>query len=227
MKFGVLGSGAVGREVAARLAEGGHEVVIGTRDPDETMARTEPDGMGFPPFPVWHADHAGIRLVTFAEAAEHAEVLVNATSGMASVAAMNACGDFIHGKIVIDLANPLDFSQGFPPTLAPMEHGSLGETLQRTFPETRVVKALNTVNLGVMFRPESVGGDPWWEDDSSVVRIAESETPVIDGFEFVANETFIDLGDISAARDTEAYVLLWLRIAGVVGHPMINTKVVR
>ena len=225
MKFGVLGSGAVGREVAARLAEGGHEVVIGTRDPDETMARTEPDGMGFPPFPVWHADHAGIRLVTFAEAAEHAEVLVNATSGMASVAAMNACGDFIHGKIVIDLANPLDFSQGFPPTLAPMEHGSLGETLQRTFPETRVVKALNTVNLGVMFRPESVGGG------DHTLRIAgdddAAKAEVRNLLESYGWRDVIDLGDISAARDTEAYVLLWLRIAGVVGHPMINTKVVR
>ena len=225
MKFGVLGSGAVGREVAERLAEGGHEVVIGTRDPAETMARTEPDGMGFPPFPVWHADHPGIRLVTFAEAAEHAEVLVNATSGMASVAAMNACGDSIHGKIVIDLANPLDFSQGFPPTLAPMEHGSLGETLQRTFPETRVVKALNTVNLGVMFRPESVGGG----DHTLLIAgdDAAAKAEVGNLLESYGWRDVIDLGDISAARDTEAYVLLWLRIAGVVGHPMINTKVVR
>lgn len=225
MKLGVMGSGAVGREVAERLAEGGHDVVIGTRDPAATLARAEADAMGFPPFAEWHRDNAGIALATFAEAAEHGDLLVNATSGVASVAALSACGDALDGKVLIDLANPLDFSRGFPPTLVALEHGSLGETLQRTFPDTRVVKTLNTVNLGVMFRPEQVGGG-----DHTLLMAGdddEAKAEVRRLLESYGWSDILDLGDIGAARDTEAYVLLWLRMAGVVGHPLINTKVVR
>lgn len=225
MKIGVLGSGAVGREVAERLAEGGHDVAIGTRDPAATMARTEPDGMGFPPFATWHADHGSIPLVTFPEAAGHGELLVNATSGMASVAALRACGDAVGHKVVLDLANPLDFSGGLPPVLAAMEHGSLGQTLQASFPEARVVKALNTVNLGVMFRPAQVGGG-----DHTLLMAGDDEgakATVRKLLEAYGWTDILDLGDISAARDTEAYVLLWLRMAGVVGTPMISMKLVR
>jgi predicted dinucleotide-binding enzyme len=225
MKLGILGSGAVGRELATRLAEDGHDVVVGTRDPDATRARTAPDAMGFPPFSEWHAEHQHIHLVPFAEAAAHGGILVNATSGLGSVAALTAGGKAVQGKIVIDLANPLDFSSGFPPTLAPMAHGSLGETLQREFPEARVVKVLNTVNLAVMLRPELVGSG-----DHTLLMAGDDEgakgevRALLESFGW---RDILDLGDISASRDTEAYVLLWLRMAGVVGHPKINIKVVR
>ena len=69
MKIAVLGTGMVGQAIAARLSGLGHDVTIGTRDPQATLARTEPDGMGNPPFSAWAADHADVRLATLADAA--------------------------------------------------------------------------------------------------------------------------------------------------------------
>ena len=93
MKIAVLGTGVVGRTLAARLDGLGHDVVIGTRDPAATMARTEPGGFGTPPYPQWQAEHPGVPLLSFAEAAAFAELLVNATSGGSAMAALVAAGD--------------------------------------------------------------------------------------------------------------------------------------
>src|SRR6476646_7616049 len=81
MKIAVLGTGTVGRTIAARLSGLGHEVVVGTRDPQGTLARSEPDGMGNPPYAAWAADHEDVPLAIFADAAAEAELVVNATSG--------------------------------------------------------------------------------------------------------------------------------------------------
>jgi predicted dinucleotide-binding enzyme len=94
MRFGILGSGIVGRTIGARLVELGHDVTIGTRDVASTLARTEPDIYGNPQ----------VRLGTFADAATSGAVVVNATNGAAN----------LDGKVLIDIANPLDFSQGMP-----------------------------------------------------------------------------------------------------------------
>jgi len=88
MKIAVLGTGTVGRTVAARLFGLGHEVTIGTRDPQATLARTEPDGMGNPPYADWAADHAGVSLATFADAAAAAQLGVKATSGDGAMPAL-------------------------------------------------------------------------------------------------------------------------------------------
>lgn len=85
MKIAVLGTGMVGQAVAAKLSDLGHDVTVGTRDPQATLARTDPDGMGNPPFPAWLAEHPAVRLAAFAEAAERAELLVNATNGGVSI----------------------------------------------------------------------------------------------------------------------------------------------
>ena len=159
MKIAVLGTGMVGRAMAGALAGLGHDVVIGTRDPKATLARTEPDMMGAPPFAQWHAANTGVGVAAFADAAAGAELIVNATNGGGSLAALSAAGSGnLAGKVIMDIANPLDFSQGMPPSLNPVNTDSLGEQIQRAFPEAHVVKTLNTMTASVMVDPAQVAG---------------------------------------------------------------------
>src|SRR4028119_484891 len=118
VRSGILGTGVVGKTIAARLAGLGHEVMIGTRHPEQTLSRTEPDAYGNPSFGAWQEEHPEVRLGTFGESAAHGEVVVNATAGAVSLEALEQAGeDNLNGKILIDVANPLDFSKGMPPTL--------------------------------------------------------------------------------------------------------------
>jgi 8-hydroxy-5-deazaflavin:NADPH oxidoreductase len=113
MRVGILGTGMVGQAIAAKLAELGHEATVGTRDPAATLARHEPDGYGNPPFRVWLAEHPGVKLSSFADAAAHGELVVNATAGGASLDALRLAGEAnLDGKVLIDIANALDFSRG-------------------------------------------------------------------------------------------------------------------
>ena len=144
MRIAVLGTGEVGRALAGRLAEVGHEVVVGTRDPERTRAREDYAG--------WLAERPGVGLVTNAEAGTHAEVLVNATNGAASLAALtDARVDGHPGLVVLDVANVLDFGGGAYPGIGATVDHSLAEQLQGSFPAARVVKALNTMNCQVIF----------------------------------------------------------------------------
>src|SRR3954451_23276200 len=146
VKISVLGTGMVGRALAGRLAEVGHEVVVGTRDPDALLARSGPDA-----YARWQEQHPAVGLVPAADAGASAELLVNATAGTASVAALTGAGLADRpGLVVLDVANALVFGDGRTPTLAVANTDSLGEQIQRAFPRARVVKALNTMNCGVM-----------------------------------------------------------------------------
>src|SRR5512134_2244229 len=157
MQLGILGSGVVGRTISARLVELGHDVTIGTRDVASTLARTEPDGYRNPPFSVWQQQHMQIRLGTFADAAGFGAVVINATNGAASLEALTLAGAAnLDGKVLIDIANPLDFSQGMPPSLFVSNTDSLGEQIQRAFPNVKVVKALNTMNAFLMAHPQQL-----------------------------------------------------------------------
>ena len=99
-----------------------------------------------------------VPLQPLALVAADAELVVNATNGGASLSALGEVGsDHLAGKVLLDVANPLDFSQGFPPTLSVKDTDSLAEQIQRAFPDARVVKALNTMNASVMVDPGSVG----------------------------------------------------------------------
>src|SRR6476661_6170823 len=161
MNIAVLGTGMVGQAIAGRLAGLGHSVVVGTRDPEATLARTEPDGMGNPPFSAWHAQHPEVGLATFADAAAGAELVVNASNGAATLELLRLAGaENLAGKPLLDIANPLDFSQGFPPSLFVKDTDSLGEQVQRAFPDTKVVKTLNTLTAALMAEPAlAAGGD--------------------------------------------------------------------
>ncbi len=226
MKIAVLGTGTVGRTIAARLVDLGHEVVIGTRDPGETLARTETDAMGNPPISAWLAEHQQVSLVTFADAAAQAQLVVNATNGAASIPALTSAGAAnLAGKVVLDIANPLDFSRGFPPSLFVKDTDSLAEQIQRTFPDVRVVKALNTMTAALMADPAQLAGG----DHSTFVSGDDDDAKktVVALLESLGHTDVIDLGDITTARGTEMLLPIWLRLMGALGSPLFNIKVVR
>lgn len=215
MKYAVLGTGMVGQAIAGKLASLGHEVTMGSRSADNEAATSWAEGTGE------RASHG-----TFADAAAAADVIFNCTSGGASLEALLAAGEeTLSDKLLVDVANPLDFSQGMPPSLSVMGDDSLGEQIQRAFPGARVVKALNTINCQVMVDPRRVPGDHdvfiCGNDDAAKAEVRE----LLATFGW-ADGSILDLGDISAARGTEAYVLLWLRLMGVAGGPDVSIKVV-
>lgn len=102
--------------------------------------------------------------------------------------------------ILMDLSNPLDFSQRFPPTLFVKDTGSLGELIQAALPQARDVKTLNTLATELMVRPGQLAGD---------------------------HTDVTDLGDITSSRGAEMFLPLWLRVMQTLGTGMFNVKVVR
>jgi 8-hydroxy-5-deazaflavin:NADPH oxidoreductase len=225
MNIAVLGTGMVGRALAGRLDELGHSVVVGTRDPQATLARTEPDGMGNAPFAAWHGEHPAVALATFADAARDADLVVNASSGAATLDVLGLAGaENLAGKPLLDIANPLDFSQGFPPSLFVKDTDSLGEQVQRAFPETKVVKTLNTLNATLMVEPKSLGA-------SSTVFVSgddeDAKATVTGLLQSFGHDDVIDLGGLETARGTEMLLPIWLRLMGKLGTAQFNFKIVR
>jgi 8-hydroxy-5-deazaflavin:NADPH oxidoreductase len=222
MRYAVLGTGIVGRTIAAKLDSLGHEVVIGTRDPQATLARTAPDAMGNPPFATWHSDHPSVALKPFAEAAAFGETVVNTTAGLGALDALHAAGgDNLAGKVLIDVSNPLDFSAGMPPTLDPVNTDSLGEQIQRAFPDAKVVKTLNTMNCFVMVEPGRVAGAHNVFVSGEDTGAKKQVTEVLVSFGW-PEDSVIDLGGIETARGTEMLLPFWLRLMGALGHADFN-----
>ncbi|HEY4315772.1 MAG TPA: NAD(P)-binding domain-containing protein [Actinomycetes bacterium] len=224
MQIAVLGTGLAGRTLAAALQAAGHQVVIGTRDPAATLARTEPDSRGTPGFGQWAAEHPDIRVVSQVAAGGYGEVLLNATSGEGTLAAVGAAAPSA-GTVLLDVSNALDFSGGFPPILSVANTDSLGEQLQRAFPEVRVVKSLNTVNAAVMVDPSVVPGEHHIfvaGEDSDAKAVV---TRLLGDLGWPATSV-LDLGGIRSARATEMYLPLWLALMGATGSPTFNIRVV-
>ncbi len=224
MKIGVFGTGMVAKALAGRLATLGHDVMIGTRDPKATLARVDKDGSAS--FRAWQQAHPTVALATFAEAAMHGELLVNATNGDGTPPALTAAGaEAIGDKVLIDVANPLDFSRGMPPSLSVCNTNSLAEHIQRAFPRARVVKTLNTVNANLMVAPKDLA------DGNHTMFVcgndAEARQAAIGLLGEFGWRDIVDLGDITAARAMEMYLPLWLRLFGTGGSPMFSIKVVR
>jgi predicted dinucleotide-binding enzyme len=227
MKIAVLGTGVVGQTVAARLAGLGHEVALGTRDPQATLERSEPDRFGNPPLRDYLTTHPDVILAAFADAAAGADLVVNATNGEVSQAVLTAAGaDNLAGVVVLDIANVLDFANGFPPNVGVGLSDSLAEQLQRAFPQARIVKALNTMNAYLMVDPAQLAGG----DHSVLVAGDDEDAKKLVG-EVLASfgwRDIVDLGPLSAARGAELYVALWVRLLPVVGgNGQFNIKVVR
>jgi len=222
--YGVLGTGVVGQALAGRLAGLGHEVRMGTRDVAESRARTDA-GWGAQPLSTWLEANPSVELATFHDVIAASDILINATSGSVSVDVL-ALGDpaDVDGKILIDIGNPLDFSNGDLDLTVGITD-SLGETLQRTYPSLRVVKTLNTVTSAVMVDPASVGGG----DHTMFVagNHDAAKATVIQMLHSFGWRDIVDLGDISGARGMEAMLVLWLRSRMTLDNAMFNVKLVR
>jgi predicted dinucleotide-binding enzyme len=174
----------------------------------------------------WLAAHPQVKLAGFAEAAGHGEIVVNATAGTVSIAALKLAGaDNLAGKVLLDIANPLDVSQGMPPTLFVKDTDSLGEQIQRTFPDTRVVKTLNTMTAAVMVDPAQLAGGAHSVfvsgNDNDAKKTA---TALLESF---GHTDVIDLGDITTARGPEMLLPIWLRLWSALGTPLFNFRIVR
>lgn len=210
VRIAVLGTGSVGRTVSARLVELGHDVVVGTRDPEATAARD---------------DAPAAALATYADAVGGADLVVNATSGQVSLEVLAAAGEeALAGRVLLDISNPLDFSAGFPPTLSVVDTDSLAEQLQRALPGTRVVKSLNTLTADLMVHPEALG-------EATTVFVsgddADAKAVVTGLLTELGHRDVIDLGDLSTARGQEMWLPLWLRVMGALGTAQFNLKIVR
>lgn len=226
MKVGVLGTGPVGQAISAKLAELEHDVVVGTRDPKATLAREATDTFGNPPFKVWWKDHPSIGFGTFAEAAAHGQLVVNATHGTVSLLALESAGrKNLEGKIVVDIANPLDFSKGMPPSLTVCNTDSLGEQIQRAFPEAKVVKTLNTMNAYLMVSPRQLADGAHTVFVSGNDAAAKDEVAAL--LESFGWRDIVDLGDITTARGTEMMLPIWARVWGATNNPMFSFELVR
>ncbi len=216
MRVAVLGTGVVGRTIGSKLMQLGHEVTMGSRSADNESAGGWASEAGE------KAEHG-----TFEDAAAAGELVFNCTAGTASLEALAAAGaDNLSGKLLIDVSNPLDFSGGFPPSLSVMGDDSLAEQIQRAHPDGRVVKTLHTMNCAVMVDPGRLSGDHdvfvCGDDDGAKAQVSE----LLQSFGWPAGSV-VDLGELSAARGTEAYVLLWVRLYGAFSTGDLNIKVVR
>jgi predicted dinucleotide-binding enzyme len=209
MQLAILGTGAVGPALGKAFSGIGHDVVIGTRDPEQTKQREQ-----------W----AGLELPLAAYEDLDAEVFINATNGAGALAALQAVGDALNGKVVIDTSNALDFSRGFPPSLFVSNTDSLAEQLQRELPAARLVKMFNTMANEVMVNPRGL-------PDDSTIFVAGNDPAARQTAASLAADLgwtdVFDLGDLTAARGLEMYLPLWVRIFGQLGRAEFNIKLVR
>lgn len=215
MNIGVLGTGMVGSAIGGKLAQLGHNVKMGSRTADNPKAVEWVKANGT------HASQG-----TLAQAASFGEIIFNCTSGTGSLAALQAAGaENLNGKILVDIANPLDFSKGMPPSLTVCNTDSLGEQIQRAFPQVKVVKTLNTLNASLMVNPALVPGE---HDIFVSGDDREAKAHVVDILRhWFGWKNVIDLGDIKTARGTEMVLPLWITLMGVNQTPMFNLHVVK
>ncbi|UFR05893.1 NAD(P)-binding domain-containing protein [Streptomyces sp. Go40/10] len=215
MRYAVLGTGEVGRTLAGRLLELGHEVTLGSRTRDNPVAVE------------WATAEAGrAHAGTFADAAAAGEVVVSAVGGRVALDALRAAGaEHLDGKVLVDVSNPLAFEDG-QPRLDPVESDSVGERIQRAFPRARVVKALNTVNCRVMVDPGRVPGEHQLFVCGDDAGAKEQVTALLGEFGWPAGRV-LDLGGIRSARAVEMYLPLWLALFRRFGDADFNIEVRR
>jgi predicted dinucleotide-binding enzyme len=216
MNIAVLGTGNVGNTIGSRLIEVGHTVMMGSRTSDNEKALAFVD------------KHNGkANAGTFADASAFGEIIFNCTVGVGSLEALKMAGENnLNGKIMVDVSNPLDFSKGMPPSLAVCNTNSLGEEIQKAYPEVKVVKALNTMWCGLMVNPAMLnGGEHSTFVCGNDAEAKETVKEILTSFGWF-EKNILDLGDITKARGTEMYLPLWLSIYGVTQNGAFNIKIV-
>lgn len=195
MKVGIMGSGVVGQQLGLGFLRLGHEVKIGTRDDSKLNDWLKQAG-------------AKASVGSLGDTAKFGELNVIATAWAGTENAINLAGkDNFVGKIVVDVTNPLDFSNGFPPKFAVNVGNSAGEQIQRMLPEAKVVKAFNIINAYVMINPKREEGDP-------DLFIAGNEHEAKGKVKSIAEQwgwkSVIDIGDISQSLFLEALTQIWI-----------------
>lgn len=198
-RVGILGSGDVGQALARGLVRHGYEVKVGSRDaknPKLAPLVSELKGKAT----------AG----TFADAAKFGSMIIVATNGAATEAAVDMAGvQNFNGKLVLDATNPLDFSKGMPPTNFTGPNDSLAERIQKKLPKARVVKCFNTISNSKMVDPKFDMGTPQ-------MMIAGNDDAAKQQVDALLRELgwpgALDVGDIAGARYLEALVPLWVRV---------------
>ena len=226
MRIGILGTGIVGQTLGIRLVQLGHQVMLGTRDPaqlDEPKGRG-PDARTLGEWLALCGSTASVG--TFRDAAAFGELVINAVSGVVSLTVLQTVGtESLNGKTLIDTSNPIDFSRGFPLTLFVKDTDSLGETLQRAFPEVRVVKTLNTMTAALMVNPQLAGNG----DHTAFLsgNDLHAKRQVADVLRALGWRDILDLGDISTARGTEMMVSIGHAVMRALSPAEIAFKVVR
>jgi hypothetical protein len=215
MRVGILGTGVVGKTLGTKLVRVGHDVRMGSRKAGSDKGKAWVKEAG-----------KGASEGSFADAAAHGEIIFNCTAGMASLDALRAAGTRnLLGKILIDVSNPLDFSKGMPPSLSICNIDSLGEQIQKAFPETKVVKTLNTVTAALMVDPSLIPGAHTMFISGNDASAKDAVIKLLkDGFGW---KEVLDLGDLTAARAQEMYLPLWLRLYMKLQTANVNVHVVR
>lgn len=197
MNIGIIGSGIVAKTLAAGFADKGHSVVVGTRSPgklSEWLATAGPN----------------VTEGSFADAVRHGEVVIISVNAENTRSAIEISGrDEFRGKVVIDVSNPMDFSQGIPPRFTATVGNSLGEKVQRELPEAFVVKAFNSMGFSVMTEPlfngeagtHFIAGN----DDDAKSKVA--------GLLLEFGWEVVDVGEIDQAFFLEALASLWVNFS--------------
>lgn len=219
MKIAVLGTGTVGETIGSALIAQGHTVMMGSRDSQHPKAAA------------WVKKNGQRALQgTFAQAAAFGDLLVNATKGEYSLNALALAGESnLKDKILVDLSNPLDTSHGMPPSLIPAlsNTNSLGEEIQKCFPELKVVKTLNTMWCGLMVNPNLIGAGDHLNficgNDVDAKNMVKNFLIENFGWE---ERNLLDLGDMTCARGTESYLHLWLRVYLATNNGAFNIQLV-
>lgn len=215
MNIGIIGTGIVGNTIGSKLIELGHSVMMGSRTATNEKALAWKEKAG-----------ANASVGTFADAAKHGEILFNCTSGMVSLDALKLAGaDNMKGKVLIDISNPLDFSKGMPPTLSVCNTDSVGEQIQRVYPDVKVVKSLNTCNCKIMVAPSLIPGehDVFVSGDD-----AQAKAQVTDILKnWFGWKNVIDLGGIQTSRGVEMLMPFWLSMWGVNGNANYNYHIAK
>lgn len=214
MKIGVFGTGMVGKAIAGKLVSLGHDVMMGSRTAGNEKAIEWVKQAG-----------EGASQGTFADAAAHGEVLFHCTAGVHALGVLESAGaENLEGKLLLDITNPLDFSNGFPPTLSVCNDDSIGEQIQRAYPSTKVVKTLNTLSNEIMVDPSRVSG---LHHIFVSGNDADAKGQTIELLKSFGWQEVIDLGDISTARGTEMFLPLWVRLWKALGTTDFNIQIVK
>jgi NADPH-dependent F420 reductase len=197
VKLGFIGSGPVSQVLGRAYAARGHEVMLSSRNAEKLAEWARETG-----------DNAFVG--TFAEAADFGDVVFLSIRNDAVFDAIDIIGaENLQHKIVIDLTNPMDFSEGMPPKFMAEVNGSLGERIQRALPGSKVVKAFNTIGIGVMT-------DPYFDGQAATHFIAGNDDAAKKVVSSLVSEfgwDVVDVGGIEQAFYLEALAMLWVNYA--------------